>query len=85
MTPITPPPPWRIRRENTAYSMPRSFGVSSTTMLNQNSAVISSVLKMGQVGNSWKSWLKYSGRIRCACRASAKPIPSSSSHSGEDR
>jgi gamma-glutamyltranspeptidase/glutathione hydrolase len=59
--------------------------VKHCTWLNQNNAIISSTSKRGQVGNNWKSWLKYSGRIKCDCTASANPIPSMTSHKGEDR
>ena len=74
-----------MRFDSSARTSPSVFGISSTIMLNQNSAIISSVSKRGQVGNSWKSSLKYSGRIRCDCSASAKPMPSSTSHSGDAR
>ena len=84
-TPITPPAPRRTRVDSSARMKPRAFGTSSTIMLNQNSAIISSTSKRGQVGNSWKSWLKYSGRIRCDCTVSAKPMASITSQSGEDR
>jgi len=61
-----------MRFESSARISPRVFGISSTIMLNQNSATMSSTSSAGQVGNSWKSWLKYSGRIRRDCTASAK-------------
>ncbi len=51
-TPMTPPPPRRMRLDSRARSRPSIFGINSTTMLNQNRAIISSTLNRGQVGNS---------------------------------
>ena len=48
--PMTPPPPRRMRRDSSARIRPSIFGISSTTMLNQNSAIISSTSNRGQVG-----------------------------------
>ena len=53
--PMTPPPPRRMRLDVSACTRPTIFGISSTTMLNQNSVIISSTSNRGQVGNSWKS------------------------------
>ncbi len=51
-TPMTPPPPRRMRRDSKARIRPSIFGINSTTMLNQNSAIISSTSNRGQVGKS---------------------------------
>ena len=83
--PMAPPAPRRMRLDSSARTRPIIFGINNTTMLNQNNAIINSTSNRGQVGNNWKSWLKYSGRMRRDCIASAKPMPSISSHRGDDK
>ena len=50
--PMTPPAPRRMRRDSRARIRPSILGISSTTMLNQNSAIMSATSNRGQVGNS---------------------------------
>ena len=49
------------------------------------SRIMRSASKRGQVGKSWKSETKYSGRMIAACSVSASPTMMSRSQSGEAR
>ena len=53
-TPMTPPPPRRMRLDSSARIRPSIFGISSTIMLNQNNAIISSTSNRGQDGKQLK-------------------------------
>ena len=52
VTPMTPPAPRRMRFVNSARMSPSIFGINSTSMLNQNSAIMSATSNRGHVGNS---------------------------------
>ena len=83
--PRTPPQPLRTFDTKMPRSRPSTFGVNSTIIVKMNSFVMRGASNTGQLGNSWNSLLKYSGRINEACSVSAKPTSSSINQSGEDK
>ena len=77
---------WMDKRVHEARDLaPQAHTHNSTAIVKMNSCIMRGASNFGQSGNSWKARLKYSGRISVACKVSAKPTASSSSHSGEDR
>ena len=82
---IVPPLPRRERPFRMWMISPKSFGASRIAMVIPNSASARSASKLGQAGKSENSSVKYSGRMKRACRASTMPQSSMNIHKGEAR